>query len=356
MCAAASKGPDSETATPVARLRGPAELAAALPHLCGFVPTESLVVVALHGPRHRVGLTMRIDLPPRAHEEAVAADLVERLQRTGAGDALVLVCTDAADDHDLPRAGLVRRVRRRLAAGGVRCDDALLVRAGRWASYVCSDPRCCPRGGTPLAQAGSTPALSLVQADAVGRGVAVLPDRDALVASLTAPARDPAVVMALHGAAARRSALVTGQGAAVAGRADLAAWRAAIAAPEVDLPPEQRAALVLALSFPAVRDEVLSGDLTCTEQLLAVLLALARWTPSPDDAQVCAVLGWTAHLIGNGSLAGIALERALRSDPRCGLAQLGGQALDAQLPPQEVRRLLVESNRVLRRTHPWTAP
>src|SRR4051812_6238144 len=57
---------------PVVRLTSPGEIAAAVPHLCGFLPSESLVAVSLRGERHRIGLCMRLDLPPAEVDEDVA--------------------------------------------------------------------------------------------------------------------------------------------------------------------------------------------------------------------------------------------------------------------------------------------
>jgi hypothetical protein len=51
------------SAPAVARLSGPGEILAVLPSLCGFTPHESLVLLSLRGPRRRLGLTARVDLP-----------------------------------------------------------------------------------------------------------------------------------------------------------------------------------------------------------------------------------------------------------------------------------------------------
>lgn len=45
-------------------LRGPAELADALPYLMGFHPSDSVVMVALHGGLGRFGGRLRLDIPP----------------------------------------------------------------------------------------------------------------------------------------------------------------------------------------------------------------------------------------------------------------------------------------------------
>lgn len=344
---------------PVARLRGPGDLAAALPHLCGFVPAESLVVVALHGPRHRVGLTMRVDLPAREHEALLVSDLVDRLVCTDADEAMLVLCTEAAAVGALPRARLVRRLRAAVRRAGLTVGDALLVRSGRWWSYVCGDERCCPADGTPL---GGTPseALVLVQAHAALEGRAVLPSRADLVASLAAPVgavRDVAAA-ALAVAERERAAEVARLGRAGAGRVALSRWRQALAAagrPPLVLPSADAAALVVSLSDCLVRDEVLGWVLDDDVALLTLLLTLAAGAPPPHDAQVCALLSWVAHARGDGGLANVALDRALDADVDCSLAQLSRQALDGQVAPAQIRELLADSRAVLREAHPWTA-
>lgn len=345
------------TDRPVLRLSGPAELAAALPQLCGFPPQESLVAVTLHGPRRRVGLTLRFDLPPRAHDEALVADLVDRVVCTGSQEVLAVLCTEAPDDPGLPRARLVRRLRRGLRRAGVDAPDALLVRAGRWWSYVRDDAGCCPPGGTPLQGLDDCAALSVLAADAALNGRVVLPSRADLVRSLAPPAASPAATAALAEARAVIADRTRTQGRVAVGRAALAAWRTALRAAPRTLPtPQQVAGLVVALDDVVVRDEVLASVLDDDEALLWLLLRLAERTPSPDDVAVCALLGWVAHARGDGALAGVALDRALAADPGCSLAALGRQALDAQVDPPQVREMLTAGRRVLQAAHPWARP
>lgn len=59
----AAGGPFDGMSAPTAgriRLADPSELIAAVPHLLGFHPTSSVVLLALHG--KRLGLTLRADL------------------------------------------------------------------------------------------------------------------------------------------------------------------------------------------------------------------------------------------------------------------------------------------------------
>ncbi len=59
----------------VVTLSGPGDLAAALPHLFGFVPSESVVLLGLHGPRKRINLSLRLDLYAPEHDHVIAEDL-----------------------------------------------------------------------------------------------------------------------------------------------------------------------------------------------------------------------------------------------------------------------------------------
>ena len=346
--------------TPAVRLRGPGELAAVLPMLCGFIPTESLIVVALHGPRSRIGLTMRIDLPNGEAPGWLVAEVLERLAVEGADGAFLVVCTEAPDAAEqLPRAALVTALSEGCRRAGVRLADALLLRCARWRSYVCQNRSCCPAEGVPLDLPNGGP-VSLVAAEHALDGRAVLPSRSALRASL-APAQGPCAdtaAQALAAAGRARAAAVTAGGRAVTGQRDLLLWRRTMEQAE-DCPHEADvetvAALVASLDDVLVRDEVLTWALEGDgSALLSLLLRLARACGPPSDAAVCTVLAWVAHTRGNGAMANIALDRALATDPSYPMARLSRQALDGQLPPARMRALLADSRILLHRQHPWT--
>ncbi len=352
--------PAAPSPPPVARLRSPGELAAVVPMLCGFVPTESLVVVALHGPRSRIGLTMRIDLPKEEAPRRLVSEVLERLAADDADGVFLVVCTEALDvAEQLPRAALVSGLSEGCRSAGVHLADALLLRGTRWRSYVCQNRSCCPAEGVPV-DAAAGGAVDLVAAAQALDGRAVLPSRSALRASL-APVQGPRADTAAHAlAAARRAraASLRAEGRAVTGRRDLLRWRRALeeaaeAPREGDV--QITAALVASLEDVLVRDEVLTwaleGDGT---QLLSLLLRLAGACGPPSDAAVCTVLAWVAHTRGNGAMANVALDRALTTDPSYAMARLSRQALDGQVPPSRMRALLAHSRILLHRQHPWT--
>lgn len=351
----------SRARQPVARLRSPGEMAAVVPMLCGYVPTESLVVVSLHGKRSRVGLTMRVDLPPPSLETDLADQLLERLAFDGGRGALVVVYTAEADtgDGELPRIALVERLGDGCRQVGLALTDALLVRDGRWWSYVCGDPSCCPDDGTPL-EPEPTRAVGLVAAEHALEGRAVLPSRDELVASLAAPQglAAEAAFRRLRTTDAARRRRVAAEGRVRVGQDALWLWRRTVdrpVEPPDELGPETAAMLVVSLADVLVRDEVVTWALRDDDALLRVLLLLAGACLRPYDAPVCTAVAWVAHTRGDGALANVALDRALASDPEYSMAKLCRQALDGQVPPAQVRSLLAESRRVLRELHPWTA-
>ncbi len=91
------------TRTQQITLRGPAELADALPFMLGFHPTDSVVLVALHGERGRLGGRVRLGIPSSPREWASTADhlaecLVEGGARVGArpDGIVVFLCQDPA--------------------------------------------------------------------------------------------------------------------------------------------------------------------------------------------------------------------------------------------------------------------
>ena len=69
------------------RLREPGELVAAVPHLLGFVPTDSLVLAAVHDDdgRPRLGAVVRVDLPPPEHAAQAVGACARRMGLSACG-------------------------------------------------------------------------------------------------------------------------------------------------------------------------------------------------------------------------------------------------------------------------------
>jgi hypothetical protein len=322
---------------PVVCLTSPGEIAAAVPHLCGFVPRESLVAVSLRGERRRIGLSLRLDLLPEDLDADVAEQLAERLAHDGAAAMVVVVYTEQPGEW--PREALVGRLIDEVEQRGITVMEGLLVRAGSWFSYTCTRD-CCPSVGTPV----PAPA-DLLAAAAAYDGRVVLRDRDELVASLAPP-----VLLAARAAGQRLDAAVLDWlakveelGEARARAEAVAALRAAVnGATDVDL-----ADLVAPLQDVHVRDEVATWALDDSEALLTLLLRFARETVTPYDIPVCTLVALVAWVRGDGALANVALDRALDGDPTYNMARLFRAGLDGQLPPSAVKQWLRQTRRTM---------
>jgi len=346
-------------ARPVARLSEPGEIAALVPVLCGFVPHESLVVVSLRGARKLVGLTMRFDLDwARDGGRGAVEEVAGRLALDGAERALLVVLSDQSDpdgtargDDRLAWAALVDEAMEVCEARGVPVVEALLVREGRWWSFLCHGQGCCPAAGTPV-EVEPTQALRLLASEQVLEGRAVLASREELVRSLAPPVLLAAAAAEQHldravlawverhrqeGADALRAHGVTAAGRLLASSLSPGGVSAA-----------EAAQLAVSLHDLRVRDEIATWGLTDPGPLLAMLLQVARQVVPPEDTQVCALIGWVAYAKGDGALVNVALDRALSSNPDCSLALLLRELLDRQIAPEEVRRLLADTRAGLR--------
>jgi hypothetical protein len=334
------------------RIRDAGEIAAALPHLLGFRPRESVVLLSLTGAgRGRVGLTVRADIPPAEHVGSLAAVLARSLCTDRPDGAVVVVVSEASDEGrpgepDIPHRDLVREMVRALAGLGVPVGDALLVRGGRWWDYDCVYGCCGPGGGTPLPTE-----VTELEVASVATGTVVERDRDDLLARIApTPGRDRgAMAAACARVAVECSAAVLDSGMeAVAAESWSAVTDAAAlcrpGAPAVDgLTDTEVARVVWGLRDGDVRDRALGlalgAEPAAAEQLWT---ECTRRAPSPLDAAPATLLAVSAWLRGDGAMANVALGRALDSEPGYGLARLLGDALAACVTPADLRALLTQ--------------
>lgn len=332
-------GPDT-----VVKLSSPADIIATVPVTVGFHPTDSLVVMCLHGPRKRTGLTMRVDLPePRFHQE-VASDIATRA-RCQEADTVIAVCyTDEADSSaEFPRRELVDLLLDELADRGIGWTEVLLVRDGRWYSYSCGF-ECCPREGTPITPPDSAEILALEARSALV-GKAVLGSRAELEATVRGPAaiRELALnaTYAIQGEILFTEVEVGGANAALRRTLDLArAGFERFRSGHHEVADGEAVRVVLGLGDHVARDALLTWGLDHDpHELVVYLSALARCAVAGHAAPVCTVLACIAYQMGNGALANVALERALGDEPDYRLAELVDAALRAQVPPDEMRKM-----------------
>lgn len=125
-----------------------------VPHMLGFHPRESLVVLITQG--NALEATLRIDLPAEriglTATRRLARQLVDYMRAAPDADGacLVIYTGQQRKADGLPRQEFIDVVATQLQRCGYRIADAWLVGRGSWWSYLCSDPACCPASGRPL--------------------------------------------------------------------------------------------------------------------------------------------------------------------------------------------------------------
>lgn len=137
--------------TQVLKAATAADFLAMLPHLLGFTPRNSLVVVIFDGKRNSA--MMRYDLPANPVPEltrSLGSLIVGTLSNFNRGQDVVLaVVTDKGFEHRsvAPYSPLVRALMKQVDNAGFGIRDALCSASDGYASYL--DPHV-PTGGRPL--------------------------------------------------------------------------------------------------------------------------------------------------------------------------------------------------------------
>jgi len=325
------------------RVSGPADILAVVPHLLGFHPKLSFVVIGAGGPRRRVEIGFRYDLPdpPGAESAAeIAAHAVAVLAQRGATTVIGIgygpgrLVTPVAD-------AFTAAARRR----NLEMRELLRVEDGRFWSYLCASPACCPAGGTVFDYPSHPAAAAMTVA-----GLAAYPDRAAVAATLApltgaaAWSMDQAIERAcgkaqsLMDRAQRKGPgnplrLVISQGRRAV-REAIGAYRGGGRITDADT----FAWLAVSLVHLAVRDDAWARMVPEHRQAhLALWADVVRradgpWLPAPAS-----LLAFTAWQAGDGTLANIALDRALAADPGYSMALLLRDILAAGVPPSQAR-------------------
>ncbi len=395
-------------------LRGPAELADALPFMLGFHPTDSVVLVALHGESGRFGGRVRLGIPGSPREWASTADhlaecLVEGGARAGARTGarpdgiVVFLCQDPAPGETGRRVmerlrPFAQRLRTACGALDIPVYEALCISDGLYFSYCCPDARCCPPDGTPLALSGTT----VMAATAAYAGVRVrgsLRDMEARLKPTGGPGEEeqraaldaaaasivPRILegsedrgrvevreetLRLARAILRRftnpktpklpkasAGAANPTGATIPGRA--ADTTEGDTADDALITSDEAAALILGLQDRITRDraaEWMEGWEGTAALRLWRVLARRCVTPYQEHAAApLTLVGWTAWSTGDEPTARVALGLALDADPEYVFAQLLHQACNEGLDPESLRSCL-RSERDSRAAPQQTAP
>jgi hypothetical protein len=301
-------------------------LLAAVPYLVGFHPADSVVVVGIAG--HKVLFAARSDLPPPGDEpsRAAAKRLAEMVMRQAVDETTVIGYGEAGRVTPI-----VLRLGDALRRRDVRVLDLLRVTDGRYWSYLCDEPGCCPDDGTPYAPEGS-----VIAARATYAGAVVLPDREALMAQFAPVTGVPRELMVA--ATERAETRLAGVPAAELARYVRRAGRAFVREAERRyrvgrlLTDDEVAWLGVLLVDTSVRDYAWERVGVEDWRLRLWTDVLRRVEPAYVPA-VAALLGFTAWRQGLGPHAQAAVDRALAVDEGYGMALLLAEILDYGLPP-----------------------
>jgi hypothetical protein len=277
-----------------------------VPFLLGFQPHESLVMVALEGPRKRFGPVMRLDLADDPSELRSQLGTMLRVLHVNRVDRVLLA---AFSDMPLRADPLVRHVLDRLTARGVAVEDAFRVDGQRWWSYVCTNPSCCSPDGTPYDVQSSR-----VAADAVLAGMAKAADRNSLRALFAQATMERRREVAVHAALLRRV------------DPTLQPWAAAVELLdklpqlwESSRPPSASVVAWLALAVQSfVGQEVALGvvDRTSAERAFDLWREVTSLVADDLLPSVGCITAFCAWLGGRGVLASHALDRVFEIAPR----------------------------------------
>ena len=327
--------------TLVVRAGSPAALLRLVPHLIGFMPEASLVVIGVTPPRDRIKLTLRYDLPDPPEPDltaGLAAHAVGVLsgQRLTAAVAVgygpEALVTPAADE-----------LRDRAWQAGIDLREFLRVQDGRYWSYVCGNEACCPAEGVPFA-AAADPA----EAEALAAvGDPVLASRAALAARV-APLGGIAAE-SMRQATRRAEEHIARLLAKVRKSARLGAARHMIAAEGLAAvgamivryrgggrfaSDDEIARITVALRDLRVRDDAWARmDPAHADEHRRLWTDVVRRAQPGYVAAPAALLAFVAWQCGDGALANVALDRALADDPRYSMATLLRQVITAGAPP-----------------------
>ncbi|RKS78594.1 uncharacterized protein DUF4192 [Actinomadura pelletieri DSM 43383] len=328
----------------------PVDAIAVAAYLVGFHPSLSLVVVGISDqegvmvmrrdltPAHQVADVDASDLSSAEGAESVDECLMSMLKRNEMSAVLLLgygpeelvtpamnSVSQAAEQAELP------------------VWVALRIDQGRWWSYTCQDPACCPPEGTAY-----DISTSVIAAQATLAGQVVLHNRDELidsVAPLQGPART-AMHQATQRAEQRMCEQMTANGSATdnaaqvvdEGRRFIAELADRVRDGRARLTDDEAAWLGLLLLSLRLRDEAwVRIDVDHLHQHIAFWRDMTRRVQEPYAAAPASLLAYAAFASGDGGLANVALDRAEAADPAYTMAHLLRDVIVAGIPPKHVR-------------------
>jgi hypothetical protein len=336
--------PQTTQPTTVIQAGSPTALLAVVPHLLGFVPESSLVVIGTAPPRDRIRVTLRYDLPDRPDADLAADIAAHAAGVLGAQNLPAAVAVGYGPEKLVtPVAGALLD---EAHLAGITLHDVLRVEHGRYWSYRCGNEACCPADGVPFDGSGHPAAAAMDSA-----GMRALADRAAVTAQvaplggITAESMRQATRRAEQHAAqlvgkvrkSRRTGaarrLIAAEGLSAVGSM-IATYRAG----GKFATDYQIAWLTVALRDLRVRDDAWARmDPAHAGAHLRLWTDVTRRAQPGHVAAPAALLAFVGWQSGDGALANVALDRALADDPGYSMALLLRQVIGAGAPPSLAR-------------------
>jgi Domain of unknown function (DUF4192) len=327
-------------------LNRPGAVIAALPAVLGFVPEKSLVLISIDD--GELGSVMRVDL-----SEALADRIgpLAEVASAAAPEAAIAVIVDADgagcpmcnDEYRDLCATLTEELSQRdIVLWAAHVVDRVAA-GGRW---HCVDG--CGSGGVI-----DDPSASPLAVAAVLDGRRLYARRADLQAVIAVDERAHSAALAeLIGehAASREAAHRADPSACVRRDVEAAMAAAARVGGGQQLSDADLARLACALGDVEVRDTLYAlavGQNAGEAESLWALLS--RSLPTPRRVEALVLVAFSAYVRGDGPLAGVALEAALRCQPDHRMAGMLDTALQSGLRPEHIRELAVTGYRLAKR-------
>jgi hypothetical protein len=314
----------------------PASLIAALPAVLGFIPEHSLAVVTVDDAE--LGCVMRVDLSPGLAGNT--GQLAEVIGAAGPDQAIAVIvdefgadCEACGTDHEL----LADALSRSLADEGVELLAVLVVdrvaAGGRW---FCADG-CGAHGAVDDPDASPLAAAAVLDGRRLYRRRADLQQ----VIAVTDADRCERLAEAIAGHGVVKLTTRTAREAVYAAMATAARLADGIEPADAEL-----VAVVCALADPRVRDTLYAlavGD--CAAEAESLWALMARTLPRRWRPDALSLLAFSAYARGDGPLAGIALEEAVRISPAHRMAGMLDSALQSGMRPEQIREMALSGYR-----------
>jgi len=327
-------------------LNRPGAVIAALPAVLGFVPEKSLVLISIDD--GELGSVMRVDL-----SEALAdriGPLAEVASAAGPEAAIAVIvdadgagCPMCNDEYrDLCATLTDELAQRDIVLWAAHVVDQVAA-GGRW---HCVD--ACGAGGVI-----DDPSASPLAVAAVLDGRRLYGRRADLQAVVAVDERAGSAALAgLIGeyAVSRDAAHRADRSACVRRDVEDAMAAAGRVGDGKELSDAELARLACALGDVEVRDTLYAlavGERAGEAESLWALLS--RSLPTPWRVEALVLVAFSAYVRGDGPLAGVALEAALRCQPEHRMAGMLDTALQSGLRPEHIRELAVTGYRLAKR-------